>query len=189
MIMRLLTILSALALIAYPVAVYYGINRWGITTVGALLAVFFIVRIIAAKQTQLKELKYIGWLSGGVGITLILLGTLFRQQGLLLYYPVIVNILMLGLFSSSLWQQQSLIERLARLQEPDLPASGIRYTRNVTKIWCVFFIINGAIALITCFMPLHIWTLYNGFISYLLAGSLFGIEWLCRQWFRHKHAQ
>lgn len=69
--MRLLTILSALALIAYPMAVYYGINRWGITTVGALLAVFFIVRIIAAKQTQLKELKYIGWLSGGVGITLI----------------------------------------------------------------------------------------------------------------------
>ena len=84
MVMRLLTILSALALIAYPMAVYYGINRWGITTVGALLAVFFIVRIIAAKQTQLKELKYIGWLSGGVGITLILLGTLFRQQGLLL---------------------------------------------------------------------------------------------------------
>lgn len=187
MIMRLLTILSALALIAYPVAVYYGISRWGIVTVGALLAVFFIVRIIAAKQTQLKELKYIGWLSGGAGITLVTLGALFRQHGLLLYYPVIVNALMLGLFSSSLWQQQSLIERIARLQEPDLPASGVSYTRNVTKIWCVFFIINGTIAFITCLMSLHIWTLYNGFISYILAGSLFGTEWLFRQWYRRKN--
>ncbi len=78
--------------------------------------------------------------SGGAGIALVTLGSLFRQQGLLLYYPVIVNILMLGLFSSSLWQQQSLIERLARIQEPDLPASGVSYTRNVTKIWCVFLL-------------------------------------------------
>lgn len=187
MMMRLLTILSALALIAYPLAVYYGLSRWGITTVSGLLAVFFILRIVAAKQTQLKELKYIGWLSGSAGILLVVLGSLFRQQGLLLYYPVIVNILMFCLFSSSLWQRQSLIERLARLQEPNLPASGVRYTRSVTKIWCLFFVLNGTIALITCFMPLHIWTLYNGFISYIVAGSLFGLEWLFRQWFRHKN--
>ncbi|WP_318472476.1 hypothetical protein [Photobacterium leiognathi] len=184
--MPLLTAVSALALLAYPLAVYYGLSRWGLGVVAGLLAVLFLLRIIAAKQTQLRELKYIAWLSGGAGLILALLGSVFREHGWFLYYPVIVNVLMLGLFGASLWQKQSLIERLARLQEPDLPPSGVRYTRNVTKIWCLFFIINGAIALTTCFLPLQVWTLYNGLISYVFAGSLFAIEWVVRQFVQRK---
>ncbi len=79
-----------------------------------------------------------------------------------------------------------MIERFARLQEPDLPESGVKYTRTVTKIWCVFFIINGSISFSTCFMDMKIWMLYNGFISYLLIGTLFISEWLVRQWIRKK---
>ncbi len=47
---------------------------------------------------------------------------------------------MLALFSASLLQKQTLVERLARLQEPELPDSGVRYTRTVTKVWCGFFL-------------------------------------------------
>ncbi|MGF1755265.1 hypothetical protein L4C33_16930, partial [Vibrio makurazakiensis] len=99
----------------------------------------------------------------------------------LTYYPVVVNLCMLVVFASSLRQPQTIIERLARLQEPDLAQSGVMYTRKVTKVWCLFFVINGSIALYTCFQSLEVWTLYNGLISYLLAGSLFSIEWLVRQ--------
>lgn len=179
--MRALTALSALLLLAYPLAVYYGLSRWGIGVIAVIFSLLFFIRIIAGHQTKLKELKYIAWLSGMTGIILTLCATVFREYGWFTYYPVVVNLLMFFLFFSSLWQPQSLIERLARLQDPNLPQSGIRYTRNVTKVWCAYFIINGSIALYTCFLPLEAWTLYNGFISYLLAGSLFIIEWMVRR--------
>jgi hypothetical protein len=46
----------------------------------------------------------------------------------------------------SLLSGPSMIERLARLREPDLPPEAIRYTRRVTQAWCVFFVFNGGIA-------------------------------------------
>ncbi|NMR95446.1 hypothetical protein HKB38_29015, partial [Vibrio parahaemolyticus] len=102
-------------------------------------------------------------------------------------YPVVVNVCVLCGFGLSLKQPQSIIERLARLQEPDLPASGVAYTRKVTMVWCAFFTLNAAVALYTCFLPVKIWTLYNGLISYLLAGGLFAGEWIVRQFVRKEH--
>ena len=49
-------------------------------------------------------------------------------------------------------------------------------------IWCLFFIVNGAIALVTVLSKNQaLWTLYNGLISYLLMGTLLGGEWLYRK--------
>lgn len=94
---------------------------------------------------------------------------------------------MLILFAQSLYQKESLIERFARLQKPDLPGYAIAYTRNVTKVWCVFFVVNACIALVTTFMSMQVWTLYNGLISYLLAGCLFLIEFIIRLRVQKKH--
>tara|TARA_Y100001956_G_C4128762_1_gene192090 strand:- start:1764 stop:2324 length:561 start_codon:yes stop_codon:yes gene_type:complete len=181
---QLLTALSAVVLLAYPFAVYFGIDKYGLSLVGILLIAALVVRVLTAQRSRVKELKQVAQISALTGITLVSLGVLFKQHGWLTFYPVVVNLCMLILFASSLKQPQTLIERLARLQEPDLPASGVRYTRSVTKVWCGFFVINGFVALYTCFQPLEVWTLYNGFISYLLAGSLFVIEWIVRQFVR-----
>lgn len=178
---QLLTALSAIVLLAYPFAVYYGIDKLGLSVIGLLLAVMFALRIVTASRTKLKEFKQLAAISGLIGITLIILGVVFRKEGWLMFYPVAVNACMLLFFASSLKQPQTLIERLARLQEPDLPASGVRYTRKVTQVWCLFFLFNGITALYTCFLSLEIWTLYNGLISYCLAGALFAIEWLVRR--------
>lgn len=185
--MKLLTILSAIVLLAYPLAVYYGLSQWGIGAVAGLLIFLFALRVIAGNQTRLRELKYIAWISGFAGITLTVLAYFFNNSSWFTYYPVIVNTLMLILFASSLWQKESMIERFARLQEPALPNHAISYTRNVTKVWSLFFIVNGAIALATCFMSLHIWTLYNGLISYLFAGTLFAVEFLIRLYIKRKN--
>lgn len=187
--MRFITALSGLLLLAYPVAVYYGLSRWGLGVIAVIFALLFLLRIVAGHRAKLKELKYIAWLSGGAGIVLTLLAMLFRQHGWLTYYPVVVNILLFSLFFSSLWQPQTIIERLARIQEPELPESGIGYTRNVTKVWCAYFVINGTIALYTCFLSLEIWTLYNGLISYILTAALFAGEWLVRQRLRQSMSQ
>ncbi|MGI2259705.1 septation protein IspZ [Shewanella sp. GXUN23E] len=180
--MSWLTLVSALVLLAYPLAVYFGLQHFDIGIIAALMAGIFLLRIVAAKQAKLAELRTLAWISGGAGLLLAGLGYLFQKQAWLTFYPVVVNLLMLALFATSLWQKQTIIERLARLQEPDLPPSGVRYTRKVTLLWCGFFAVNGSIALATCFMPLHIWTLYNGLLSYLLAGTLFICELLVRQW-------
>jgi uncharacterized membrane protein len=75
-----------------------------------------------------------------------------------------------------------LVERLARLREPDLPPRAIRWTRRVTQIWCLFFIFNGSVALVTCLINnLLWWTWWNGLVSYLLMGLLMASEWLLRQ--------
>lgn len=74
-----------------------------------------------------------------------------------------------------------MIERLARLQQPDLPAKGVLYTRRVTQVWCGFFIINGSIAFITAvWASFELWSLYNGLIAYLLMALLFAGEYLIR---------
>ena len=185
--MKLLTILSAIVLLAYPFAVYYGLNQWGVGTVAGVLGGLFVLRMFGANKTKLRELKYIAWVSGAMGLILALLALSFKDTSWFTYYPVIVNILMLILFSSSLWQKETLIERFARLQDPKLPDYAIAYTRTVTKVWCLFFIVNGSISLTTSFISLDIWTLYNGLISYLLVGLLFSVEWLVRLYVKRKN--
>ncbi|TDX32823.1 putative membrane protein [Modicisalibacter xianhensis] len=97
-------------------------------------------------------------------------------------WPVIVNATLLAIFATSLRQEQNVIERLARRQEPDLPPRGVAYTRRVTQVWCVFFLCNGAVALWTAlYADLRTWSLYNGGIAYGLCGLLFAGEWCVRQ--------
>jgi uncharacterized membrane protein len=80
-----------------------------------------------------------------------------------------------------LFSPPPIIERFARLQHPNLPASGIQYTRKVTLVWSLFFLINGCIALGTAlWCSFAWWSLYNGFISYLLMALLMGIEYIVR---------
>ena len=75
-----------------------------------------------------------------------------------------------------------IVERLARLREPNLPEAGVRYTYLVTLIWCAFFIINGSVALFTALNgDMTLWTTWNGMVSYLLMGTLMVGEWLVRQ--------
>ena len=103
----------------------------------------------------------------------------FTRVGL---YLTVIGYLLLLLFARSLWQPQTLIERLARLQDPQLPPEAIRYTRRVTQVWCGFFVVNGTLALGTILLgDMALWSLYNGLLSYLLMGSLMGGEWLLRR--------
>ena len=126
----------------------------------------------------------IGGLLGWLGPCAALLGVaalLLRSSVSLLYYPVLVNAVFLLAFATSLFQSQTLVERLARRVDPELPPEGVRYTRKVTFAWCVFFVVNGSIAWWTTTQPMSVWTLYNGLIAYVAIGAMFGGEWLIRR--------
>jgi uncharacterized membrane protein len=105
-------------------------------------------------------------------------------------YPVFMNLAMMLAFASTLVKPPSLIETFARIWEPDLPESGVRYTRKVTIVWVVFFAVNGSIALWTSlYAGWQLWTLYNGGIAYGAMGLLFAGEFLVRRRVRARYAQ
>jgi uncharacterized membrane protein len=57
----------------------------------------------------------------------------------------------------------------------------------VTQVWCIFFAVNGALALVTAlWASAATWSLYNGVIAYLLMGLLFAGEYGVRCHFKRR---
>ena len=51
----------------------------------------------------------------------------------------------------------------------------------MTRVWCVFFALNGATAAaLAAWAPWSWWLAYNGAVSYGLMGLLIAGEWLLR---------
>lgn len=169
-------------MLAYPLLVYLGLARFEPRTLALLLAGVALLRALATRERV--------WLWAAVGgIGLAAVAAIANEATALKLYPVLVNATLLVLFAASLVKPPSMIERFARMHEPDLPASAIAYTRRVTQVWCVFFVVNGAVALYTAlFASAALWALYNGLIAYVLIGLLFGGEWVVRQRLRSRLA-
>ncbi|MGL6543179.1 hypothetical protein ACSZNU_22145 [Aeromonas hydrophila] len=185
--MRWLSWLAGGALLLYPLAVYWGLTHAGQTPLLLGLLLIFSLRLLPGllkgrvRLGPLPEWLWLGRLLACIGLGLTLLSALFSARHWLLYYPLAVSLALLCLFGWSLTRPMSLVERLARLQDPALPPAAIGYTRRVTQVWCGFFVINGALAAFTIWHgDLALWSLYNGLISYALMGGLMGAEYLVR---------
>lgn len=162
--------------LTYPFIVYLGMGHLSPRLFALMLGTLWLARVLSPRQTPLSRTLSIAALS----FCLVL--ALADSSILLLGYPVLINLALLALFAGSLCSGMPIIERLARLQEPELPPAAVRYTRKVTWVWAGFFSVNAAIATgLALWAPLTWWTLYTGLIAYLLMGLLFAGEWLVRQ--------
>jgi uncharacterized membrane protein len=171
------TALTAVLLAAYPALVYLGL-RQGIPARWIALGLLAVLGLRWGKTILRKVPVYalIGFIAVAGALAWI------RGEASVLYYPVAVNLTLLGIFGLSLRFPPTVIERLARLRHPDLDAQGARYTRRVTQVWCGFFILNAGAALATALSGNSaLWAFYNGFFGYLLMGLLLGGEWLVRR--------
>ncbi|MCY1077398.1 hypothetical protein [Archangium lansingense] len=173
--------LLGLLSLAYPPLVYLGLGHFEPRWMALPLAGMAVVRAVATRERV--------WLAAAVGALALAASSMLGNHALpLKLYPVLVNTVLLAVFATSLAYPPSVIERLARLREPELPASGVTYTRRVTQVWCGFFVLNGGIALFTAIGASdETWALYNGLISYVLMGVLFAVEWVVRQQVRARH--
>lgn len=179
---RLLLLLLSLMLLAYPFAVYFGLQYLSPRYLGLLLLILLAARFLIARgqlgADRVKSLIPVTL----AGIALCLLILIFNQSSLVRLTPALINFTLLAVFCYTLYKPPSMIEYIARLGDPNLPAQAIAYTRHVTMVWCLFFLFNGAIALYTCFFTsLETWMLYNGLIAYLLMGILFAAEYCVRR--------
>ena len=160
----------------YPFAVYFGMAHFAPWQFGLFLGALWLARALSAPRRPGNL-----WMAAlALGFCCLL--ALSDSPRLLRWYPVLISGFMLALFGLSLKYGPPVIERLARLRDPQLPPRAIRYTRHVTQVWCVFFLFNGLVgACLTLWAPLSWWALYNGLIAYVVMGLLFAIEWLTRQ--------
>ncbi len=181
---RLSTGLVGLVSISFPLLVLLVSDWLGTWPVIALLAVAValrfslartgagIDRMVAAQAGAVAVVVAIGWFDGGLSARL---------------YPVAVNATLLIVFAASLFEPPTVIERLARITEPELPENAIRYCRNVTKVWCGFFLVNGLIASWTVYHADAVtWAVYNGMIAYIAAGLIFAVEVAFRRRMRRR---
>ena len=172
---RLLAALLLVISVAYPVVVYLALGHVSPRWIALLLVALAMARAWVTREPF--------WL-GAAALALVLAGASFLgdRWGPLKLYPALVNLVMLGLFSMSLWRGPSVVERLARMRETNFPPAAVAYTRRVTQVWCAFFVVNGLVAVATAlWASAAVWALYNGLLSYVAMGALMGGEWLVRR--------
>lgn len=168
--------------ILYPVAVFYGVQYFQPKYMALLLAIVLLYRFATSQNGKGLIDRKTAIVGALLGLLIVLYSWFYNSVGGLKLYPVLINMTLLVVFFTSLYYPPSIIERLARLRQPDLPQSGIDYTRRVTKIWILFFIVNGTIALYTAiFASMEVWVLYNGLVAYIAMGCLFAGEFVYRK--------
>jgi uncharacterized membrane protein len=174
--------LRILGWLAYPLLIYFGLQYMQPRYVALLLAGVLLLRRHNEMQRLMHSLPRLEQALLFVLLGLATLTIVTNSEPLLRFYPVTISAGMLALFALSLRKPPSMIERFARLQQPELPPAGVRYTRVVTQVWCVFLAGNTMAALYTALCASRdTWSLYNGLIVYLLMGTLLGGEWLLRK--------
>jgi len=176
------TALTALITLLYPFLIWCAHDKLEPRLLAIILMVAAALRMSTFKLTRRHRWMSLSALALG-------LSALFWDSLLpLKLYPAAVNLGMLALFGVSLLHPPSIVERLARLQDANLPSFAVAYTRRVTQVWCVFFALNAMLCFVTALWASEaVWSLYTGLISYLLVGLLYGCEYVVRICVRRHH--
>ena len=175
-------VVSVLFFAIYPVVVYVGITRWNPRAVAVLLLLVLVpVLSIRYRNRSRGQLWAVAQVPLAV-LAVLILAAFTNDHRLVLGLPVLVNAVLLLHFASSLRGAMPVVERLARLEQPELSPSEVRYCRSVTWLWVSFFVVNGLVAgVLAVTGPLSLWAVYTGLVSYLLIGVVFAGEFIVRR--------
>jgi len=172
-------VLTVVGSVAYPFLVYFSLG-----SVPPSALVMAGLGLVGLRMLGLRRLaqarRWIAAFAVAAAGLLLLLG--WRPDLAAKVYPVAVSLAVAAVFALSLCFPPSIIERIARVTEPDLPPAGVIYTRRVTAVWVGFLLLNAGISTATALCgSLELWALWNGLLSYLAMGLLFAGEFLVRR--------
>ena len=187
----------------YPILVFTLLVVFKVETkilslcIVALAAAFFLSATGSKKTSDKKgALDWKPLLSSVLFLAAGLFCFITGKEFFLKLYSVVINLTLLLVFGSTLFLKPNIIFRFATLADKSIAGSSYEnqvkiYCRNVTIVWCCFFILNGTAAVLTTFADKlfglspegarRVWAVYNGGISYVLMGTLFIVEFIIRK--------
>lgn len=184
MIATVARVASIVLAVVYPPVVYLGLTRFSTRGVSiVLLAMAVLLAISRARGLSWARLKgalvpLVPTIAAGVlaGVT--------GYRWALLVAPVLVNVGLLATFGATLRPGATpMIERFARLQDPELTPAKQAHCRQVTWTWIAFFAANAAVsAALAVVAPIEWWAMWCGGLAYLCIGALLAGEWVVRWW-------
>jgi len=177
----MLNVLAGLVTVSYPFLVWFSLGHLQPRSVALALAGLFLLRLLLRSPGQAGGGGAWSWVAPACALSLLAIAWVNETQWLLAY-PVFVSLAFFAVFTHSLAYPPTIIERLARFEDPGLPPKGIAYTRKVTQVWSGFFLANAAVSLATVWhADPWLWSLYNGFVFYVLMGLLMACEMVVRR--------
>jgi uncharacterized membrane protein len=169
--------------IVFPFLVYFGLQVLKPGVLALVLLGLVGLRLAVDRARVPAWLWPLCW----IAVAALLAAALWAPVAAMTAYPILVSLGFALVFGHSLRHGPSVVERIARLRDPHLPDWAVVYTRNVTAVWVGFFLLNAAVSAATALSSdLHLWTLYNGVISYILMGALFAGEFAVRSYLRRR---
>lgn len=170
---------------AWAVAAHFGSAGGGHPDINAALGVLPLIFVVSLLLWRWHSL----WLRlGGLFAGLLLLAWLWprlRENVALLYYlqHLGTHVALGVVFGRTLFGPgEALITRIARTVFRDgLSPRKIRYTRQVTVAWTVFFFANATLStLLFLFAPAEVWSIHANLLTGPLIGLMFLGEHLVR---------
>lgn len=176
-------IVNAVLVVAYPIAIWLGLTYLGTRSV-SVMVLGLLVPMLAIRLRKADRATFWSIVRVPIAIlALVVLGAITEDPRFVLAMPVVINVVLLATFGETLRAGQvPMIERFARLSEPELSAEKQAHCRSWTRRWCAFFVVNASIALVLGLLASpFVWAAYTGGIAYALMGAMFAIEYLTRK--------
>src|SRR5512139_2579646 len=125
-----LGVFQAVLFAAYPFVVYFGYQRLETRALGGLLLGLYGASLLLRIRGSAAELW--GLLRQHLGLVLLIgLAIVTGERRVLLLLPMAVSLYLLATFAWSLRAGPPIVERMARLVDPDLPDFCVPYCRKV----------------------------------------------------------
>jgi len=177
-------ILLAGILFLYPLAVYFLLETLGAGILGILLIVLLALRLNAATDLLPGRAYFLVFAVVLAGAVTVLGGGALALKS----YPTIVSLILLMAFGYTLLVPPSMVERIAKIAGSKFSDRTAPYTRKVTIVWCLFFVVNAFVSgWISVSGSMEAWAFYNGFFAYVIMGALFATELVVRYFYRRHY--
>lgn len=183
---RLIGLFSAIFTVGFPAFIFFAHD----VVAPAVIALVGVGLLLARLFTASRHAEPVVLLGLAAGAALLAVAAATGDQTTMLMYPTLVNASLAALFSITLWRPPSLAERLARMQGMEVSPEGVVYTRRVTAMWVLFFLINGSVAgVLAIWGDLATWAIFTGVLGYVMAGVLMAAELVFRRYYKARLAR
>ena len=178
-------VLQTLGMIFYPLLVHFLILLEVPVVAVAGLVITSLVYFYTMLHLRQSTRARLAWIGLYALLAVIGLLNLFTDTVYALYLPpVFINLGLMLLFAMTLRRDSMpLVERLMRMEyeKGALPAPLVRYARNLTRVWVIYFATIVLISLVLAVSaPLELWSLFANVLSYVFAILLVLLQYAYR---------